>query len=212
MRVAVVKKGLMTQDDAKALTDKDAQELIFMPGFSTAEVVSDISGRGVGMDVVRTKIESLGGSVSLRSTMGEGTTIALKLPLTMAIVQAMLVEVGEQTFAIPISSVVAAVVVPLAKVSMIGTGEVTTLRGDVLPLIRMHNLMQIPPAETQVLTVVVVERGSKQVGLVVDNMIAQQEVVIKTMGDLLKGVKGFAGATILGDGRVILIVDIGTLI
>jgi len=212
MRDAVVKKGLMTRDDAEKLTDQEAQELIFMPGLSTAETVSEVSGRGVGLNVVKTKIESFGGSVILNSKVGEGTRVALRLPLTMAIVQAMLVEVGDQTFAIPINNIVEVASIPLEDVSMIGSLEITTLRGNVLPLIRMHDLMQIPDTRAKDLNVVVVERNSKQVGLVVDNITAQQEVVIKMMGGILKGVKGFAGATILGDGRVILIVDIGTLI
>ncbi|RJS70545.1 MAG: chemotaxis protein CheA [Candidatus Syntrophoarchaeum sp. WYZ-LMO15] len=212
IRESAVRKGLITREEADKLTDEEAQALIFMPGFSTAENVSDISGRGVGMDVVKTKIESLGGSIALESRVGEGTKIAMKLPLTMAIVQAMLVEVADQIFAIPINSVVEVMVVPRKEVHLIGKGEVTTLRGNVLPLIRMHDLMNLPHPESGELTVVVVERSSKQIGLVVDGIIGQQEVVIKTMGDLLKSVKGFAGATILGDGRVILILDIGSLI
>ncbi len=212
IRESAVRKGLITREEADKLTDEEAQALIFMPGFSTAENVSDISGRGVGMDVVKTKIESLGGSIALESRVGEGTKIAMKLPLTMAIVQAMLVEVADQIFAIPINSVVEVMVVPRKEVHLIGKGEVTTLRGNVLPLIRMHDLMNLPHPESGELTVVVVERSSKHIGLVVDGIIGQQEVVIKTMGDLLKSVKGFAGATILGDGRVILILDIGSLI
>ena len=212
IRESAVRKGLITREEADKLTDEEAQALIFMPGFSTAENVSDISGRGVGMDVVKTKIESLGGSIALESRVGEGTKIAMKLPLTMAIVQAMLVEVADQIFAIPINSVVEVMVVPRKEVHLIGKGEVTTPRVNVLPLIRMHDLMNLPHPESGELTVVVVERSSKHIGLVVDGIIGQQEVVIKTMGDLLKSVKGFAGATILGDGRVILILDIGSLI
>ena len=211
LRDKAVEKGLLTRTEADLLSDEDAQAIIFLPGLSTSEEITDTSGRGVGMDVVKTKIESLGGDVGLSSQLGVGTSVSLKLPLTMAIIQAMLVQVGGQTFAIPITNILEITYVPGDKVQKIGNDRITTLRGNVLPLKSLNRIIGVEEYENDECTVVVMDKGTKLMGLVVDSVIGQQEVVIKSLDRLLQSVKGFAGATILGDGRVILILDITTL-
>ncbi|MDY6965008.1 MAG: chemotaxis protein CheA [Halobacteriota archaeon] len=211
LRKKTVEKGLLTQAEADSLTDEDAQALIFLPGLSTSKEITDTSGRGVGMDVVKTKIESLGGDVRLSSKIGVGSKVTLQLPLTMAIIQAMLVKVMDQTFAIPITNILEITYVPNDRVQNIGNDSVTTLRGNILPLKSLHSVIGVKEADGDERTVVVMDKGTKLMGLVVDSVVGQQEVVIKSLDSLLKNVKGFAGATILGDGRVILILDITTL-
>lgn len=212
-RESAVKKGLLTQDEASKLSDNEAINLSFMPGFSTAEKITDVSGRGVGMDVVRTKIGGLGGSVKLESTVGKGTKINLKLPLTVAIIHSLMVKVGKDIYAIPIASVVRDLAIKKNQIKTIKGEEVILVRGEVLPIVRLHKLFGIESNGSDDLLVVVVERGGSNVGLVVDQVIGQQEVIIKNLDNsILKGVKGFAGATILGDGNVALIVDVVTLL
>ncbi|MDY6931078.1 MAG: chemotaxis protein CheA [Halobacteriota archaeon] len=211
LRNKAVEKGLLSRAEVDLLSDEDAQAIIFLPGLSTSSEITDTSGRGVGMDVVKTKIESLGGDVRLSSQMGVGTTVSLKLPLTMAIIQAMLVQVGGQTFAIPITNILEITYVADDKVQRIGNDRITTLRGNVLPLKSLNRIIGVAEEEKEECTVVVMDKGTKLMGLVVDSVIGQQEVVIKSLDKLLQNVKGFAGATILGDGRVILILDITTL-
>ncbi|KCZ71128.1 chemotaxis protein histidine kinase-like protein [Candidatus Methanoperedens nitroreducens] len=213
LRRAAVTKGLMTQEEASRLTDSDALNLSFMPGFSTAERVTDISGRGVGMDVVRTKMEALGGSIKLESRMGEGTKIVLKLPLTVAIIRSLMIKVGKETYAIPITNVVRDLAIKKDMIRTIKGEEVVLTMGEVLPIIRLHTLFGINSNGSDDMIVVVVERGGSNVGIVVDQVIGQQEVIIKKLDNrILKGIKGFAGATILGDGNVALILDVGTLL
>lgn len=213
MRETAVKKGLMTQEEAAKLSDIEAINLSFMAGFSTAEEVTEISGRGVGMDVVRTKIGGMGGSIKLESVMGKGTLMRLKLPLTVAIIHSLMVKVGSDIYAIPITNVIRDLSIKKEEIKTIKGEEVVLIRGDVLPLIRLHSIFDIKSNGSQELLVVVVERAGSNVGLVVDQVIGQQEVIIKNLeNNLLKGVKGFAGATILGDGNVALILDVGTLL
>lgn len=213
MRETAVKKGIMTREDASKLSDNEAINLSFMPGFSTAEKVTDISGRGVGMDVVRTKIGAMGGSIKLESVMGKGTTIRLKLPLTVAIIHSLMVKVGMDIYAIPITNVIRDLSIKKEEIKTIKGEEVILIRGEVLPLVRLHELFDIKGKESEELLVVVVERGGNNIGLVVDEVIGQQEVIIKNLdNNFLKGVKGFAGATILGDGNVALILDVVTLL
>ncbi|VVB94841.1 Chemotaxis protein CheA [uncultured archaeon] len=212
-RETAVKKGLMTTEEAAKLTDNEALNLSYMAGFSTAEKVTDVSGRGVGMDVVRTKIESLGGSVKLESKIGEGTKLILKLPLTVAIIRSLMVKVAKDIYAIPITNVIRDLAIKKDMIKTIKGEEVILMRGEVLPIIWLHRLFGINTNGTEELIVVVVERGGSNVGLVVDQVVGQQEVIIKKLDNsLLKGIKGFAGATILGDGNVALILDVGTLL
>ncbi|HEX7575238.1 MAG TPA: chemotaxis protein CheA [Candidatus Methanoperedens sp.] len=213
MRDSAVKKGLMSQEEATKLSDTEAINLSFLPGFSTAEKITDISGRGVGMDVVRNKIGGMGGSIKLESIVGKGTTIKLKLPLTVAIIHSLMVKVGTDIYAIPITNVIRDLSIKKEEIKTIKGEEVILIRGEVLPLVRLHKLFDIKSNGTGELLVVVVERAGNNVGLVVDQVIGQQEVIIKNLdNNILKGVKGFAGATILGDGNVALIIDVGTLL
>lgn len=213
MREVAVKKGLMTQEEASKLSDNEAINLSFMAGFSTAEKVTDVSGRGVGMDVVRSKIGSMGGSIKLESIVGKGTTIKLKLPLTVAIIHSLMVKVGQDIYAIPITNVIRDLSIRKKDIKTIKGEEVILIRGEVLPLVRLHNLFNVQGNGSEELLVVVVERAGNNVGLVVDQVVGQQEVIIKNLdNNILKGVKGFAGATILGDGNVALIIDVVTLL
>jgi two-component system chemotaxis sensor kinase CheA len=213
LRAKAVDKGLIGQEEADAMSDENALMLIFAPGFSMAEAITDISGRGVGMDVVKTSIEALGGGVSLESDVGVGTTVTLKLPLTMAIIQALLVEVAHHVYAVPISSVLETVSVPTDSIRAMGQQKLITLRGRVLPLMWVHDLFgNISENGHEEVTAVVVDRGGQQVGLVVDSLIGQQEIAIKSLSGMLAGVKGFAGATILGDGKVIMILDVASMV
>ncbi|MFZ3060477.1 MAG: chemotaxis protein CheA [Candidatus Methanoperedens sp.] len=213
-RETAVKKGLLTQEEAEKLSDNEAINLSFMPGFSTAEKVTDVSGRGVGMDVVRTKIGSMGGSIKLESTKGTGTKIILKLPLTVAIIHSLMVKVGKDVYAVPIANVVRDLSVKKDQIKTIKGEEVILIRGEVLPIVRLHKLFGIIDTNgSEDLLVVVVERGGSNIGLVVDQVIGQQEVILKNLENhILKGVRGFAGATILGDGNVALILDVVTLL
>ncbi|MFZ3384244.1 MAG: chemotaxis protein CheA [Candidatus Methanoperedens sp.] len=213
MRETAVKKGLMTREEAAKISDTEAINLSFMPGFSTADKVTEISGRGVGMDVVRTKIGGMGGSIKLESVLGKGTTMILKLPLTVAIIHSLMVKVGADIYAIPITNVIRDLSIKKEEIKTIKGEEVVLIRGEVLPLVRLHELFDIKRNGSDELLVVVVERMGSNVGLVVDQVIGQQEVIIKNLdNNILKGVKGFAGATILGDGNVALILDVGTLL
>jgi two-component system chemotaxis sensor kinase CheA len=208
-----VRKGLLTQEEAAKLSDNDAINLSFMPGFSTAEKVTDVSGRGVGMDVVRTKIGSMGGSIKLESAKGSGTKIILKLPLTVAIIHSLMVKVGRDVYAIPIANVIRDLAIKKDQIKTIKGEEVILIRGEVLPIVRLRKLFGIDTNGSEDLLVVVVERGGSNVGLVVDQVIGQQEVILKNLENhILKGVRGFAGATILGEGNVALILDVGTLL
>lgn len=214
IRTKAREKGLL---DEKNLADVDRRillDFIFQPGFSTAKTVTDLSGRGVGLDVVRTKIEALSGIIDLETQEGEGTRFIIRLPLTLAIIQALLVEVGTETYAIPLSSVDETTNIAPTDIKKIENQEAVLLRGNVLPLVRLREILEVPDAETDAhdLDVVVVRRGEKQIGLVVDTLLGQQEVVIKSVGRLLTGIPGIAGATILGNGRVSMILDIGTLL
>lgn len=213
IRTKAVEKGICKKEDAEAMSDDSALQLIFAPGLSTSETITDVSGRGVGMDVVRTSIEALGGSVDLRSDIGTGTTVTLKLPLTMAIIQALLVGVSERAYGIPLSSVLETITVEREKIKTAGSQKLTTLRGEVLPLVWTHNIFGLNSGNGhEEVVAVVVDRGGQHVGLVVDSLLGQQEIAIKTLSGMLSGIKGLAGATILGDGRVVLILDIASLV
>ena len=194
--------------------ESEILDFIFRPGFSTAEVVTDLSGRGVGLDAVRAKIESLNGTITVENQPGSGTCFRIGLPLTLAIIQALLVKVGDETYAIPLSAVDETTIVYRESIRQVQSQEVVLLRGQVLPLLRLREILKtrLPNGETgRELFVVVVRRANRRVGLVVDSLIGQQEIVIKSLGKMMSGINGLAGATILGDGQVSLILDIGTL-
>ena len=208
-----VEKGLMDQKKAQALTHEECVGLLFTPGFSTAQKVTAVSGRGVGMDIVKTKTESLGGRAEMTSEKGHGSKTVLTLPLTMAIIRALLIRVGEETYALPISMVLETGRFKRSKLKTVHGREVIVLRDEVVPLVKLWEVFGIEKVlEEEDLTVVFVERGDKKLGLVVDYLIGQQEIVIKPLGKVFQNVKGVAGATILGDGRVALILDIATLV
>ena len=213
IRRKAVEKGLYTQEEVDQMDDADAVRIVFLPGFSTAEKISDISGRGVGMDVVRSKIESLSGQVDVETHVNEGSVFKIKLPLTLAIIQAMLVQVQEEMYAIPLASIDSTLSVQLNDISTVQNNEVIVLRGEIIPIIRMEETLMVPHLkDTSELFVVVVHAGDSKAGIVVDKLIGQQEIVIKTLGNLFMGLKMFSGATVLGDGRVALILDVATML
>lgn len=212
IRNIAVSKGLI--GEREELSERDIANLIFLPGFSTAEKVTDISGRGVGMDVVKKALNNLGGMVDITTRKGLGTTFTIRLPLTLAIIQALLVEVGEEIYAVPLSSVLETLLVNRTDIKTVGGLPMVQLRGNTLPLISLQEKFGLPAPETDSseVFVVVVGFGDKALGLIVDELRGQQEVVIKSLGDFLNNLPGIAGATILGDGKVTLILDIGSLI
>ncbi len=207
-----VEKGILTAHDGEQLSQEDAFALLFNPGFSTSQNVTDISGRGVGLDVVKTKIESLSGEIFVDSKPGQGTRFRIKLPLTLAIIQALMVSVQDEIYAIPLSSVDETTMITTTDIKMVQNQEVIMLRGSVLPLYRLSDLLLVPgQSDSAEMYVVVVRKAEKQIGLVVDSLIGQQEIVIKSLGKLLGGIPGLAGAIVAGDGHVRLILDIVTL-
>jgi two-component system chemotaxis sensor kinase CheA len=209
-----VEKGAISQAEADKLDNNEAVRLIFLPGFSTAEVVTDVSGRGVGMDAVKNKIESLGGMVDVETKIDAGSRFKIKLPLTLAIIQALLIKVCEEIYAIPLGSIDSTISITPDDLKTIQNQEVILLRGQIIPIIRLASTLGIPEESQQQqdeLFVVIVHLGDHRAGIIVDNLIGQQEIVIKSMGKLLAGIKIIAGATILGNGQVALILDIGSL-
>jgi two-component system chemotaxis sensor kinase CheA len=205
-------KGLVIQADLDTMCPRDIMNLIFLPGFSTAEQVSDVSGRGVGLDVVRTNISRMNGSLELDSEPGQGSRVTIKLPLTVPIIQALMVEVECATFAIPLASVVEAVKVTKEEIKSLNGQAVLNFRERILPLLDLGATFQIPNGRSgNECYVVVVTIGQQQFGVVVDRLGAQEEVVIKSLGEFLSNVKGVAGATITGDGKVVLIMDMADL-
>lgn len=207
----VLSKGLMTAKEIDNLTEKEVLNLLFLPGFSTAEVVTDLSGRGVGLDVVKSKIASLGGSVDIISAVGEGSKFVIRLPLTLAIIQALMVYLDDEKYALPLNNISEITTIKESEISLLQNQEVVLYRNKTLPIIRMKEVLELKSKEERVssneLTVVIVKKGSEEAGLVVDSLIGQQEIVIKSLGSYLKGIPAIAGATILGNGGVALIVD-----
>ena len=210
LRAIAVARGLITADEAARLSDEEALNLIFMPGFSTAESTTEISGRGVGMDVVKAKVEMLNGSVEIKTMKNEGTRVLLKLPLTTAIIRALIVEVCGRKFAIPLSNVCEIAGITQAEMKSVTGKEVLILRDSVLPLFRLHSLFG-QKMDGKRLVAVVVERAEGRIGLVVDAALGQQEIVVKPPGEHLQSVLGLGGFTITGDGSVIPILDISSL-
>ncbi len=207
-----VDKGLVSSKEAEEMPNEKALELLFSPGFSTSDNVTDISGRGVGLDVAKNKIEALNGEIHVDSKLGQGTKFKIKLPLTLAIIQALMVSVRDEIYAIPLSSVDETTMLSPEDIKLIQGQEVMVLRGTVLPLYRLDSLLEVPgEKQSDEMYVVVVSKGDKQIGLVVDGLIGQQEIVIKSLGKFLAGIPGIAVAIVAGDGNVRLILDIATL-
>ena len=209
-----IDRGIITVEQAANMPDKGIIDLLFLPSFSTAKKVTDVSGRGVGLDVVKSMIESLSGEVEVKSKLGEGSTWTIRLPLTLAIIQALMVVVGEEKYAISLGSIQTLEDVPASEVKLVQNKEVIHLRGTVIPLIRLNEVLDVErkPVNEENLIVVIVKKGDKQAGLVIDELIGQQEIVIKSLGKYIKQCKFISGATILGDGEIALILDANTLI
>jgi two-component system, chemotaxis family, sensor kinase CheA len=209
-----IENGILTKEMSENLTDKECFELLFASGFSTADVVSDISGRGVGLDVVKNKIESLGGSITVDSTEGSGTIFSIQLPLTLSIMSVMLVEISREKYAIPLSSIIETAIIRKEEILSAHNQKVIDFRGKVVPLVNMKDIFEVPGSTEsgQHVPVVVVRKGDKMAALVVDSFIGQQEIVLKSLGQYLTSVFAISGATILGDGQVALILDCNALI
>ena len=214
VRNKAIEKGTITAEQAENMTDKEIIDLLFRPSFSTAEKITDVSGRGVGLDVVKTKIDGLGGNIECKSVMGEGSSFIIRLPLTLAIIQALMVELGTEKYAIPLGSIETIEDVLVTDIKYVQTKEVINLRGTVIPLIRLDQILDIEASgnETESLTVVIVKKSNKLAGLVVDNLIGQQEIVIKSIGSYINCSKMIGGATILGDGEIALILEVNALV
>ncbi|MCZ8539556.1 chemotaxis protein CheA [Psychrobacillus psychrodurans] len=209
-----ISKGIVSKESAQAMSDKQVAELILSSGFSTADVISDVSGRGVGLDVVKTTIESLGGSIDISSTEGQGSLFSIQLPLTLSIISVMLVELGEEIYAIPLSSIIETAIIRSTDILNAHNQKVIDFRGKVVPLVFLENVFDVPRESTddEFHSVVLVRKGDKMAGLVVDSFIGQQEIVLKSLGAYLSSVFAISGATILGNGKVALIVDCNALI
>lgn len=214
VRNKAIEKGTITAEQAENMSDKEIIDLLFRPSFSTAEKITDVSGRGVGLDVVKTKIEGLGGNIECKSVMGEGSSFIIRLPLTLAIIQALMVELGPEKYAIPLGSIETIEDVLVSDIKYVQTKEVINLRGTVIPLIRLDQILDIEASgnEVESLTVVIVKKSNKLAGLVVDNLIGQQEIVIKSIGSYINCSKMIGGATILGDGEIALILEVNALV
>lgn len=213
IREAAVAKGLIDAPSAAALPDAEALQMIFLPGFSTRIEVTETSGRGIGLDVVKKIVSTFNGIIDIDSRVGHGTTFTLRLPLTLAIISALMVEVSGQTYAVPLSGVLESIRAASAEIHSIGGRELITLRDRLLPLVRLDSFFGLPShTDRESEYVVVVGSGEKRAGIIVDRLVGQQEIVIKALDDYLGEVRGISGGTVLGDGRISLIVDIATLV
>lgn len=209
-----IERGTITEEQAAVMTDKEIINLLFLPSFSTAKTISDVSGRGVGLDVVKSKIESLSGEVEVKSVLGEGSTWTIRLPLTLAIIQSLMVVVGGEKYAVPLGNIQTLENIAPSEVKFVQQKEVINLRGSVIPLIRLNEVLGCESTKSpeDELIVVIVKKGDKQAGLVIDELTGQQEIVIKSLGKYINKSRIISGATILGDGEVALIVDPNALI
>ncbi len=214
IKAKAVERDIISMEQAEQMLDKDVMELIFRPGFSTADTVTDISGRGVGLDVVKNKISNIGGNIEAKSELGKGSKFTIRLPLTLAIIQTLMVEVGTEKYAIPLGSIQIIEDINASDIKYVQGNKVITLRGNVIPIIMLEEILEVSKDEKEATsyTVVIVAKGDKTIGLVVDNLIGQQEIVIKSLGKLINNNKIISGATILGDGEVALILDVNTLV
>lgn len=214
VKAKAIERGLVSPEQAENLSQKDIIDFLFMPSFSMAKQITDVSGRGVGLDVVKSNIEALGGDVEVKSVYGEGSVFTVRLPLTLAIIQALMVVIGEEKYAISLGSIVSIEDIPVTDIKSVEAKEVINMRGTVIPIIRLNQLLDIDPPEVEPesLTIVIISKGEKQVGLVVDDLMGQQEIVIKSLGSFINNsTKIISGATILGDGEIALILDVNTL-
>lgn len=213
VRDKAIERGLVTPEEAENLSQKEIIDFLFMPSFSMAKQITDISGRGVGLDVVKSNIEALGGDVSVKSTMGEGSKFTVRLPLTLAIIQALMVEIRDEKYAIALASIMNIENIPRSDIKYVESKEVIHLRGQVIPLIHLDNILDFEPKENEdeTMTVVICKKGDVQGGIIVDNLIGQLEIVIKSLGKLDNN-KLISGATILGDGEIAMILDVNAVI
>ncbi len=214
VKAKAIERGTITEDQAATMTDKEIIQLLFLPSFSTAKKITDVSGRGVGLDVVKSKIESLSGEVEVKSKLGEGSTWIIRLPLTLAIIQTLMVVVGGEKYAISLGSITTIEDISPDEIKYVQSKEVIHIRGQVIPLIRLNEILDIESTKgpDDNLIVAIVKKGDKLAGLVVDDLLGQQEIVIKSLGKFIKQSKIISGATILGDGEVALILDANALI
>ncbi|SFE83121.1 chemotaxis protein CheA [Alteribacillus iranensis] len=202
-----VKSGIITKEEADQFSDNEIYDLLFASGFSTADQVSDVSGRGVGLDVVKTTIESLGGAITVTSVPGEGSLFSIELPLTLSIILALLVRVADETYAISLSSIKETTIIPKSKIRTVHHQKVINFRDSVIPIISLRETFGFPEIDQEECPAVIVQKGEKMVALLVDSLIGQEEIVIKSLGAFLTNVHAISGATILGDGKVALILD-----
>ena len=214
VRRKAIERGTITEEQAESMSEKEIIDLLFLPSFSTAKQVSDVSGRGVGLDVVRSKIESLSGEVEVKSKLGIGSTWTIRLPLTLAIIQALMVVVGGEKYAISLGNIQTIEDISPSDIKFVQSKEVITLRGNVIPLVRLNKVLGIESTkkEDENLIAVIVKKGDKQAGLIIDELMGQQEIVIKSLGKYINKSKEISGATILGDGEVALILDTNALL
>ncbi|NLM04541.1 MAG: chemotaxis protein CheA [Clostridiales bacterium] len=211
IRRKAIEKNIISLQQSQLMEDNEIIQLLFSPGFSTKDEISDISGRGVGLDVVKNKIETLGGTVEVYSTFGKGSRFVIRLPLTLAIIQALLVTTGDEIYAIPLNNIQEISTIQTNEIRSIHDKEVILFRNSTLPILRLADLLNVPIAtekkDEEEATIVIVKKGDRLVGIIVDSLIGQQEIVIKSLGKYLANIKGIAGATILGNGSVALIID-----
>jgi two-component system chemotaxis sensor kinase CheA len=212
VRSKIVERGLLNRESADNLSKEEVIDYLFRPSFSTADKITDLSGRGVGLDVVKTKIESLSGNVEVETTYGKGSKFIIRLPLTLAIIQALLVNIGTEKYAIPLNSVQQIIDVDADDIKLVQKKEVIMYRDSIVPIVRLAKFFDAPMEEKKQQVVVIVKKGDRLFGFIVDSLFGQQEIVIKSLGKLLAGIKYIAGATILGDGNVALILDINTIV
>lgn len=206
-----IEKEIIDEESAEKLTKDELIALLFKAGFSTTDSISDVSGRGVGLDVVKSKIESINGSIEVETFEGKGTKFIIRIPLTLAIIQALLIKLDEEIYAIPLSSISEITSIEEEEIREIQGQEIILYRNSTLPIVRVNRLMGIEDSYMDELTVVIVKKGDKQAGLIVHELIGQQEIVIKPLGKFLANIKYLAGATILGNGKISLILDVNSL-
>lgn len=211
LREVAIQKGFVSKDEAQKMSRNELVSLIFLPGFSTSKEVTETSGRGIGMDVVKTKIAALGGTVQFETRLGKGTKTSIKVPLTLAIIKAILVKDSGQTFTIPTSQVSEIIRAKKSDIKLLGKTDAIVVRGKVIPVVHLHKLLGLEGANEEEFELLITHMGDEKtkLGLVVDSVISQQDILVKPLSETLKGIKGISGATILGDGQVVLVLDVG---
>ncbi|MGL4362274.1 MAG: chemotaxis protein CheW [Cellulosilyticaceae bacterium] len=212
IREKSLKKGLITKEEAQTMSEQEIIELLFKPGFSTSEKITDLSGRGVGLDVVKSKITALGGHTEIKTQLGEGSKFVVRLPLTLAIIQALMVTIGQEKYAIPLGNIQNIEDINKTDIKLVQKQEVIVLRNQVIPILKLHDVLGVEETDKEKIMAVIIKKGEKQIGFIVDALIGQQEIVIKPLGKYLRHINMIAGATILGNGEVALILDINTLV